>query len=351
METSFIIIIIYVIGFVKSNSYIAFSSFRFGYRFNETAPITNRDYFLTHLRSISTFKNTTFLYFTDYIETKIPFPSNAIQIQIEWVDLITKLELFVGASFPALKKSSYYYKLCDFKPLLALLYPGHFREYEWVGWLDNDAWFSSELEKYIIHSSKKGYSQISFYRDHNRFSLGPISIFTWDFYITYINAELKKEQNRQLLIKVLNDTVYKLFDEWGNKGTYQHSFSRILLDIYKDNRHLKILDIPKLIEKREIGLGYDVPCLKIKDVTSKCGYCRLMIKNGETLLYLNIEENAKESFNLWKGHFMCHFQYGKKMHPTNSLSIFNNSVIMSLIFQEEVLINSTYHQGMQFVTV
>ena len=360
---SIIIVVVYFIGLIisKSNSWdpkIAFCSFRFGFRFNESAPITNRDYFLTHLRSIGSFKNTTFLYFTDHVETKIPFPSNAIQVQIEWVDLITKLEVFVGALFPSLINANYY-KLCDFKPLIPLLYPEHFRKYEWIGWIDNDAWYSSELEKFIIYYSKNGYSQLNLLRkDGNRFSWGPISIFTWDFYKTYVNVELKKEQNRQILVKVLNDTDYCFFDEWGNsgKGTFHNSFSRILFDIYKINPHLKNLHIAERdeVNRTEIlGMAYDGMCKNSKNTSSHCGYCLLMIKGGETYLYAHKVEGEtllqpKEDGSLWKGHLMCHFEYAKRIE-SSSLTIFNNSVTMKLLSQKEIVVDSTYHQGIQII--
>jgi len=88
---------------------------------------------------------------------------------------------------------------------------------------------SSELEKFIMHYSSKGYLQISFLNDNNKLSWGPISLFTWNFYQIYVNHELRKEESRQIIIKIFNSTEYHKFDEWGN---YQNSFSRVLHDIF-----------------------------------------------------------------------------------------------------------------------
>ena len=56
----------------------------------------------------------------------------------------------------------------------------------------------------------------------------------------------------------------------------------------------------------------DRPCHDPEIPPKNCGYCLMVIKNGETLLYLDEKECTKKDQNLWKGKFMCHFQYGKK---------------------------------------
>jgi hypothetical protein len=253
-----IIILIIICLIVNCKSDIALTSFRFGLEFNVTAPITNRQYFLTHLRSISTFKNTTFLYFTDHIEAKLPFPSNVKQILITWDDLVSKLETFVDSKFPALRKSNNYYKLCDFKPLMVLLYPKYFSKYELVGWIDNDLWFSSELEKFILYYRKEGYSQLSLVdRWDRKLSWGPISVFTLKFYQTYINDALQKKENRKTLITVFDEDENYSFTEWGfhhHEPIYQNSFSRVLLDIYNDNPDIKRLYLPEIREVQNLEL-------------------------------------------------------------------------------------------------
>ena len=314
------IIIIYICLIVKCKSDIALTSFRFGLGFNESMPITNRDYFLTHLRSISTFKNTTFLYFTDHIETKLPFPANVKQILITWDDLVSKLEAFVGKTFPSLRKSNNYYKLCDFKPLMVLLYPKYFSKYELVGWIDNDLWFSSELERFILYYYKKvGYSQLSLVdRWEKKLSWGPISVFTLKFYNTYINDALRTSENRKTLIKVFDEDDNYSFTEWGfhhHEPVFHNSFSRVLLDIYNENPNIKRLYLPEMDEVQKLqllGIPNDRPCHDPQIPPENCGYCLMVIKNGETLLYLDESESTKRDKNMWKGKLMCHFQYGKE---------------------------------------
>ena len=326
------------------DSSLALYTFQYGYRYNDTSKLlNNRNYFLAHLRSISTFKNTTFIYVTDYIETTIPFPSNTIQIQVSWIDLVTKLEEYVGHTFPALKETSSFYKLCDFKPIFLLLYPEYFSKYKYVGWIDNDMWFSSELEKFILNQSNKGYSQISFLEPDQKISWGPIAVFDWNFYRTYVNESLKSENYRQELVTIFNTKKTVSFTEWGaNVKNFNLSMSNVLLHIYHGNKDLKYLKAYEIVQNATIGLRNDNHCRKSK--SSTCGVCTLKIKNGKSILYQEELKYDKE----YEGVFICHFQCSKKSHLNpGSTHTINNATIDDVL--SAGTIESSYLAGWSLI--
>ena len=324
-------------------SYIAFHTFQYGFRNNDTTKLlSNRNYILSHLRSISTFKNTTFIYFTDHIETYIPFPSNCIQILIPWTELVTKLEEFVNTTFPALKASSYYHKLCDFKPLMKVFYPEYFNQYKWVGWIDNDLWFSTELEKFILDYGDKGYSQLSMLEDDKKVSWGPISVFDWNFYRNYVSSELRSEHYRQVITTVFNIKRTVSFTEWGAnvRDGFNLSMSSILVNVYRENKDLKYLKAFQVISKETVGQRNDNHCIKSQN--RNCGQCTLKFKDGKLILF-EFEEQLNTTNTMYEGIFMCHFQCSKKSHLNPNSTYTITSTIDDVLSAETIV--SSYSKG------
>jgi hypothetical protein len=96
---------------------------------------------------------------------------------------------------------------------MKILYPEYFNQYKWVGWVDNDMWLSSALEKFMLDYSDKGYSQLSLLKESTKLSWGPISVFDWNFYHTYVSSVLKADIYRKVLISVFNNRRYTSFGE------------------------------------------------------------------------------------------------------------------------------------------
>jgi len=346
----------YPANYNSIGSYIALHTFQYGYRNNDTAKLlSNRNYILSHLRSISTLKNTTFIYFTDHIETHFAFPSNCIQILIPWTELVTKLEELVNVSFPALRASTNYYKLCDFKPLMKVFYPEYFNQYKWVGWIDNDLWFSSDLEKFILDYGDKGYSQLSLREDKKRISWGPISVFDWNFYHTFVSNELKSEKYRQVLTTVFNKNNTVSFTEWGAsiKNGFNLSMSNILVNVYSENKDLKYLKAYQVINKEIVGMRNDNHCRNKKNKNRNCAQCTLKVKDGRSTLFeFKEQQNITTATNTtnYEGVFMCHFQSSKKnnLHPKNTTYIVHTTISDVL---SAATIESSYSKGWSLTAV
>lgn len=332
-----------------TNNFLALVSFRFGTLKGDFNG--NRNYYLPHLRSISTFKNTTFIYFTDTIDTSLPYPVNVYQIKVTWEDLVGRLETYVNYTFSNLKSSTHYYKVCDFRPVITMLYSEYFENYHWFGWIDNDLWFSSELEKFVIDYSMKGYVQVTLTEDDRHLSWGPISIFNLTFYRKYVDPELQSERNRQVMINVFTETIGVGFDEWGkNQIIFENSFSRILLDIYVKNKTLKHVRASEI--NAPVGLDWDGVCLKHSHWKEACGSCLLMIKNGDSLLYESIVHSQIVSNAPYKGWFICNFQFSKSPNLKKeveeayyeSYENYIHSLNISDVLNAD-MIESSWHQG------
>lgn len=106
----------YLMNYVACNnsSFLALASVRFGLN-NKNDYTSNRNYYLPQLRSISTFRNTTFIFLTDHIDTSIKYPSNVLQIYVTWEETLIRIENYTHANLASLKLSTNYIKVADFR--------------------------------------------------------------------------------------------------------------------------------------------------------------------------------------------------------------------------------------------
>lgn len=221
--------------------------------------------------------------------------------------------------------------------------------------MDNDVWFSSELEKYIIDSHDKGFSQVSLLFDDHRLSWGPISMFSLEFYNKYVKAELLKDRNRNVMINVFNRRDVENFDEWGeSRGIFEESFSRILLDIYNENKNLKYLKAnePSSADGLAWDGVWDGVCLRHNHWENACGSCLLIIKNGHSYLYESVLQSNIEKGNPYEGWFICNFQFSKSHGLRKEveqayfeLYDINNYGISAANILEADMIETSWHGG------
>ena len=328
---------------------LALYTYRYGIYPNEDDLKNSRDYFLSHLKSVSGIKDVTFIYVVDKVDELIQFPPNTRVIVIDFEKIVSKLENFLKAKFPHLHKIGSYYKLVDFKPIFPLLYPELFEMYTWIGWIDNDMWFSSLLSNVVTAASKDpSHVHINFLKKKwiggsPHYSWGPIAVFRWSFYWKYIMPFTLLENNRKKLIEVFRAEHGTNFAEWGDheithfaKG-YDYSFSRILYDIHSKNKNLKITFAEDYVANENIiGMHSDRNiCLRAKRHTRDCGLCVVSVDSKQTRLIRTVDGTHYDNV------VFCHFQEGKKRKVSSVLNITMEQ------YQSSSVIASTYNEGIK----
>ena len=298
------------------NNKLALYTFNFGVHHDEVKLLSSRNYFFSHLKSIGNIKNTTILYITNIAESHIQYPSNAQIVLIEWQDLIRRLELFLDRPFPNLMSTTFYYKICDFKPIFPQLYPELFDTYKWIGWIDNDMWLSSKVIDLVSRVSVNPKQVAIHFLDHNyvrnskTYSWGPITILKGDFYRNEIKRLLYTEKIQNVLIQLFRISANTNFAEWGSTDIapaalgWSSSFSRILYDIYSSRKDISVAYAKNYFE---VGMASDlISCVK-HPRGHQCGNCLLTIDRNISKLYTAHMNPSSDREVL-----MCHFEAGKK---------------------------------------
>mmetsp|Transcript_40864 Transcript_40864/g.41738 ORF Transcript_40864/g.41738 Transcript_40864/m.41738 type:complete len:245 (-) Transcript_40864:58-792(-) len=177
----------------------------------------------------------------------------------------------------------------------------------WLGWVDNDMWFSSEFIRGLLEIGKNRH--ILHWRGNGaalkRMSWGPITLF--DSQTIFHTLMPLVKSNIHLLAPVLNDAqTYRCYDEWGDEKWggfgHQYSFSYIL----------SLAKLPHDHTYSREALRSDMICCErsAADKVCKlrklkvCGYCRMYFENNRVML-INDFTNISYSF--------CHFEYTKKL--------------------------------------
>ena len=102
-------------------------------------------YFSSFLKSIGNAKHLELIIFTNIRNDVFGLPRNVRIVHIDFVQMISTLEEFIGHDLSTLKAHKDFYKVIDLKPFIPAIYSEHFQKTPWIGWLDNDAWFSSYI--------------------------------------------------------------------------------------------------------------------------------------------------------------------------------------------------------------
>lgn len=321
-------------------------TFNFGVTHHNGTLLNSRNYFLSHLRSISNFQYSTILYITDKLESNIPYPANVVIVLTEWRDLIGRLEIFLNVSFPNLKASTSYYKICDFKPIFPILYPELFEKYSWIGWIDNDMWLSSKIIELVskVNDDKKkvaiNFLNPSFVKKSKAYSWGPISIFRGDFYRNEITGLLNNFRFQNIMIKVFNISINTNFAEWGcshiTKSAlgWDYSFSRVLFDVFSKKKRLKLVFATNYYR---VGLTSDyISCVK-RSRGIHCANCILTVHTNNSQIHTSNSANPYSTEEA----LLCHFEAGKKRLLNYSIQFNMNDVLHADVF------NTTWDQGIR----
>jgi hypothetical protein len=164
----------------------------------------------------------------------LPFqelPPNVRHVLVTWdhlVDLV-KERIFHGQEPGTLRQTEEYYKVNDFKPLFACLFPEQVEGYDWWGPVDNDM-ILGNLRHFLSGDRLSQYDVISGINHHR--SWGPFTLYR----NTPVINELFRLAKRPLE-EIFATNALRIFDEWGGgdglsydaKGpTYESSISGII---------------------------------------------------------------------------------------------------------------------------
>ena len=215
------------------------------------------------------------------------WPTNVEYFQISWMDLISRIDTKLITNVSHLyENQTYHKKVCDIRPLFPLAYPELFHEAKWLGWLDNDMWFSFDIFHELTKITGPGYYSIRLgsecvFDDERNITI-PTPVISWGPFFEINKASycdiaypLSLKNIRYILPMFENYNKMTKFDDWGwgwrDWGCMGplYSMSNILTQSALPLHHL------------QHGLLYDNLCRRIV----RCGYCRMEFFNRKTVLF------------------------------------------------------------------
>lgn len=162
-------------------------------------------------------------------DTLPPFalPPNVHHFQISWPEFADRVYERVldgkGNNGRGLHKAGFY-KVCDFKPLFAHLFPEVVAGYEWWGHCDNDLILGNLTKFFPYDPMLKDYDIVSGdgtdLTKHQAW--GPFTLYR---NIPLVNTLWKKIELDMPLSSIFGDRTYHFFDEWNNVVRRGHNYS------------------------------------------------------------------------------------------------------------------------------
>lgn len=262
-----------------------------------------------------------------------PLPPNVKYVETTWDDLTDRVRdrVFDGQEPGQMRSLQNYYKINDFKPLFAHLYPEVVSGYDWWGYCDSDL-ILGNMRRFLTPRMLSNFDIISPIRDN--YTMGPFQLFR----NTPVVNELFRLARRPLM-ELFGTTKCRSFDEYGGNFYgipvgYNFGFND-----YKSSMGGIIENNYKRLGLRWIGGGLPF---------AWDGFCRGYLSGGVCrechLLKLSEERQVlKQKCFGYFGHcerrqevFLCHYQYSK-MTMEDSLS--DEQVMEELIQEGQFRVN------------
>jgi hypothetical protein len=260
-----------------------------------------------------------------YPAPSFPLPPNVSYIKVTWNDLTERVKdrVFNGTEPAEMRNVRNYYKINDFKPLFAYLFPEHIKDYEWWGAIDSDV-VLGDLRKFLSNEMLSQYDILCPLTE--RYTMGPFTLYR----NTPIVNELFRFSRRPLM-EIFGTKRFRIFDEKG--GISYKTFG------YNDFRS----SMSGIVEHnyKQLGLrwhGGDIP-------NGWDGYCRGYEAGGlcrECLLsrFSDKQQLSQNCFgydqNCDPEVAFCHYQYSKL---TMEESIADDNRMQELIDQGQYRVN------------
>lgn len=244
-------------------------------------------------------------------------PPNVQHVSVTWDQFVAKVatQLFGGKELPELQAANSY-KIIDFKPLFAFLFPELVDGYDWWGHLDNDM-LLGDTRRFLTHEILSQNDIIS--------GADPT---TWGPFTMYRNSNITNELFRLVplsLEKIFASSRPVFFDEWGQgrsvKGARKFSMSGIV------EKHGERLGLRL---HQYFPHGWDGPCKHENKGKKRCSECSLTmprtVGNGDArqrqkLMVRDdlVMEKAppgacspdSDNEECMREIMLCHFQMGK----------------------------------------
>ena len=283
---------------------------------------TNNNYLLSYLKSMGGCPNANFLLISNthiLPHERGLLPSNVQHVYITWNALVARLADFLGLpphSLKALAKSKGFYKVCDMKPLIPLLYPEVMTSHKWFGWMDNDAWMSHRFVTAMVKTlTDTGVDQLSHLNTEVE-SWGPLSAYRLSSYWKYVLPEIQRVRNE--LFEVFYNPKIQSWTEWGVPGKGNISFSKVLKNVVQKYPNYRSAGFDRDFNgtfllwdyncflRNQTEDPFDLNAFLRIPLNSTCGHCRMTWEGGGKRTILQTYAGEHVGFK--------HFQFTKYMH-------------------------------------
>jgi hypothetical protein len=224
-------------------------------------------------------------------------PPNVRHANISWAGFVSLVStrLFNGQALNSLNYATMY-KVCEFKPLFAHLFPEYVTGFEWWGYMDNDL-IVGNVRKFltaeILHSS-------------DLVTIVPGR--TWGPFTLMRNTALMNnlfKLSARPLRDIFDSADYYCFDEWGCKPSdFRGSMTETLL-AWGDDLGLRW-------HSGSIAVGWDGLCVGVN--SSHCAECTFTGSVDSHSSELTFKDDSGSVYDV----LLCHFQMGKS-HALQSL--------------------------------
>ena len=252
-------------------------------------------------------------------------PLNVKFIHVTWNDLTDRVQkrVFAGQEPGDMRSVTNYYKINDFKPLFAHLFPEEVEDYEWWGYVDSDM-ILGNVRKFLTDEMLSEYDLICPLAE--RFTMGP--------FMLYRNAPVVNELfhlARRPLQEIFGSKRFRVFDEKGGISyktlgfnDFQSSMSGIVEQNYRRLGLRWYGSIPN---------GWDGYCKGYE----AGGFCRecILTRLGEERQTLR-QNCFGHTHNCEPEVAFCHYQYSKQ---TMEESLADESRMQHFIQQGEYRVN------------
>lgn len=292
----------------------------------------------------------------------LPLPDNIWHHQITWDFLVARAENVYAKpmAFDLLRRQvsrsqdgqgharGRYFKVVDFKPLVAILFPELLRGWDWWGYIDNDMWLGN-LRTHVLPQLMSG--EADFYGkdvDPGRKNGPAYGPFTMQRNNQNMTLLMNSSNTRRIVRLVLKTPHPVCFSEWGKEDWgglgYESSYSGIVMAAVRAG-HIRLGHI------RQAFL-WDMPCHRNENasfsaaITAKCMDPAVELQSEHKLCLMSMQDDGNTSLlmrdcdGLWAPCFYCHFEYGKSQPALKNLSIADQVILL-----QQSTISRSYHCG------
>lgn len=282
---------------------------------------------------------------TDAILNMTVLPPNVQFVYVTWEELIDHMEqhIFSGSlktnetamMIQELRSSRHYYKVNDYKPIFAKLFPEIIQDYDWWGTVDNDVLLGDI--RHFLNTPKPlltNYDVIS----------GIQTAGTWGPFTMYRNNEIVNnlyQSAERPLSQIFLVSKNVIFDEWGSYRMNNPRFNSSMAGIVKREASLG------LIRSGFMPMGWmlwDGVCRLEESETWKagrhCTQCTLSIRRDAQQPRNDLRRGQGSTYEALG---LCHFQDSKKQVEVYLSSEAGTAAIRQFQHGGDITLSFEYH--------